>query len=204
MEEQGAIGLAERQERRDAAEHRRRILAEAQRLFEEQGVEAVSMHAIAQAAGVGQGTLYRRYGNKGDLCFDLLRESAVRAMAEVEGYLTGHADAPPLTRLEGTLERLVAFTEQKLPLMAAMREAYCGEHRPMQFMNPYYVWVHGLVSRLLSEAVTRGDIRPLDPILVADFLLSAISPALYAFQREERGFSREQILAGLRRLYRAE
>src|SRR5215471_19498441 len=63
-----------RHERRDAAEHRQRILEVARRLFAQQGVEAVSMHQIALATGIGQGTLYRRYANKGELCMDLLCE----------------------------------------------------------------------------------------------------------------------------------
>ena len=41
-------------------------------LFQEFGVENVSMHKIAKTAGVGQGTLYRRYANKSDLCLSIL------------------------------------------------------------------------------------------------------------------------------------
>src|SRR2546430_11323251 len=63
-----------RHERRDAAEHRQRILEVAQHLFTEHGVGAVSMHQIAKTAGIGQGTLYRRYAHKGELCMDLLSE----------------------------------------------------------------------------------------------------------------------------------
>jgi len=53
-----------RAERRDAAENRQRILATAIRLFEQFGVEQVSMNQIATEAGIGPGTLYRRYRNK--------------------------------------------------------------------------------------------------------------------------------------------
>src|SRR5919206_3528840 len=76
-----------RPERRDAAENRKRVLGVAQRLFEEFGVEAVSMHQIAQAAGVGQGTLYRRYPHKGELCRDLLSETFESFRVETEDYL---------------------------------------------------------------------------------------------------------------------
>ncbi len=76
-----------RHERRDAAEHRQRILEVARRLFAQQGIEAVSMHQIALAAGIGQGTLYRRYANKGELCLDLLREQYERFAEEIATLL---------------------------------------------------------------------------------------------------------------------
>src|SRR5207244_11478218 len=90
-----------RPERRDATEHRRRILEVARRLFAERGVAAVSMHQIAIAAGIGQGTLYRRYAHKGELSMDLLSE---RHQQSVEGIATQYdatATSPPLDRLDG-------------------------------------------------------------------------------------------------------
>lgn len=203
LDESETAALPERLERRDAAESRRRILAEARRLFEAQGVEAVSMHAIAQAAGVGQGTLYRRYVNKGDLCFDLIKDSADTLVGEIVAYLEQAHDEPPLVRLDGMLARLVAFMDEKVHLMGAIRDAYCGEQRAMQFSNPFYRWVHGRIESLLTEAVTRGDVAPLDPVFTADALLGALSPDLFEFQRHERGLTPEQILAGIRRIFTA-
>ncbi|HZG64870.1 MAG TPA: helix-turn-helix domain-containing protein, partial [Rubrobacteraceae bacterium] len=69
------FGMLPHGERRDAAESRRRVLDTARELFEERGVDSVSMHEIGRAAGVGQGTLYRRYEHKGALCSALLFES---------------------------------------------------------------------------------------------------------------------------------
>jgi hypothetical protein len=85
--------------------------------------------------------------------------------------------------------------------MGAIRDAYCGENRPMQYANPYYRWLHGCVTALFAEAVERGDVAPLDPAFAADALLGALSPQLYEFQRQERGLTPDQILAGVRRLY---
>ena len=203
VEETDVVAVRERMERRDAAESRRRILEEARRLFEEHGVEAVSMHAIAQAAGVGQGTLYRRYANKGDLCFDIIKESTESIISEIVSSLDAASNDPPLLRLDSVLEHVVAFTEDKIQLMGAIRDAYCGEHRAMQYSNPFYRWIHTCVASLLSEAVARGEVQPLDVTFTADALLGALSPNLYEFQRRERGLTPEQILSGVRRIYTA-
>ena len=61
-------------ERADAARNRARILAVAARLFDQRGVENVSMDAIAEAAGVGKGTLFRRFGDRAGLAHSLLNE----------------------------------------------------------------------------------------------------------------------------------
>ena len=81
-----------RHERRDAAEHRQRILEVAQRLFAEHGVDAVSMHQIAMEAGIGQGTLYRRYRHKGELCVDLMHEQHEQFMEEIVTLLSDKGD----------------------------------------------------------------------------------------------------------------
>lgn len=51
---------ADRRRRRDAVENRERILAAAEHAFRERGM-AVDMRAVAAAAGVGVGTLYRHF-----------------------------------------------------------------------------------------------------------------------------------------------
>jgi AcrR family transcriptional regulator len=61
-------------ERADAARNRRRILAAAEKLFAENGVSCTSMDAIAAEAGVGKGTLFRRFGDRASLARALLSE----------------------------------------------------------------------------------------------------------------------------------
>src|SRR3954465_8339191 len=65
---------AEPCERADAARNRRRILAAAARLIEQHGIDQVSMDAIAADAGVGKGTLFRRFGDRSGLVMALLDE----------------------------------------------------------------------------------------------------------------------------------
>ncbi len=195
--------LPQRNERRDAAEHRKRILETAQHLFATHGVQAVSMHQIAREAGVGQGTLYRRYAHKGDLCMDLLREGHEQLEKDIVALLAANAPSPALTRLDGILTCLVTFFEEQGPLLepvAATRNEWICD-APEQRTPPPYLWLFELLKRLLAEAVEQGELIELDVAYTADAILATLHPMIYRFQRQERGFSQERILQGLRRIY---
>lgn len=208
--ERRMFGPHRRHERRDAAEHRQRILEVAQRLFAEQGVDAVSMHQIAMTAGIGQGTLYRCYAHKGELCMDLLEESHERFLEEVVALLEAKAASPALERLDAILAHIVAFLEEHGALLGpvaapGMRYASCDESdKSRQFSSQqesFFPWLHQLFTGLLAEAVEQGDLVSLDLPYTADAILSALHPMLYRFQRQERGFTPERILQGLHCIY---
>jgi len=61
-------------ERCDAVRNRRRILAAARELVAQHGAEGLSMNALAAAAGVGKGTIFRRFGDRDGLLYALLDE----------------------------------------------------------------------------------------------------------------------------------
>jgi hypothetical protein len=74
--------------------------------------------------------------------------------------------------------------------------------RHMGFQTtPWYRWLHELLAGLLTEAVERGELAALDIAYTADAVLAALHPAVYRFQRQERGFSSERIMQGLRHIY---
>src|SRR5689334_15222587 len=95
--------MLERTLRKDAQERRQIILEKAAQLFGEYGVENVSMRQIAREAGVGQGTLYRSYTNKGELCWDLIGESCIQNKDIMERYLLEHSSASLKERLKTVL-----------------------------------------------------------------------------------------------------
>jgi AcrR family transcriptional regulator len=189
-------------ERRDAAEHRQHILVVARRLFAERGVDEVSMQQIARAAGVGQGTLYRRYTHKGELCMALLGENVARVGEELREYLASCGPSTPArAQLDYVLSRHVAFNEENAPLLSAMIEASCGHRRAAQYDNPIYLALHGTVETLLQRAVARGELPPLDTVYVTDAILAALAIDLYIHQRTRQGFTPERIMAAIRQLY---
>lgn len=196
----------ERLKRRDAREHRLRILGAAQELFSRQGVDAVSMHQIAMAAGIGQGTLYRCYAHKGELCMDLLYERHEQFVSAIEAFFAAAWDQPVLERLRGFLKRMVAFLEAESDLLGPiaqvsplMRQSFCADEKPSR-QEPFD-WLYQLFTGLFTEAVARGELAPFDIEYTADALLTAIFPLTYRFLRRERGFSAERILQGLYHIY---
>ncbi len=202
----GLRGNSERLERRDAAAHRRRILDVARALFTARGVAAVTMQEIALAAGVGKGTLYRRYAHKGQLCLALLGDSIARFRAEVGEVV---ADTPAsdadrmssLDRLDAVLAGLVRFNEANGPLLAAVEEAG-GERHGAMYDSSFYRWLHATVSQLLEHAVKGEECAPLDIPYTADAILAALAIDLYRYQRRAREFTPERIAEAARRLYR--
>ena len=192
---------AHRRERRDAIENRRRVLATARTLIAERGVDAVSMHDIARFAGIGQGTLYRRYPHKGALCHALLEDSMMALYQDVSAHLQARpAGESVLAQIAYLLTRLLAFTEANAPLLSAMQDAACGERRTDTYHHPMRVWLHQTLVVLLARAAAEGETPALDVECVADILLALCDPDLFLYQRTERGFSRERIASTLRQI----
>src|SRR5260370_41339064 len=86
--------------RRDAERNRQRILLAARAAFAERGLE-VTLDEIAQRAGVGVGTVYRRYANK-DALTDALYEDILAELAAAAGAQP--AQKAPWKGLAGFLE----------------------------------------------------------------------------------------------------
>jgi AcrR family transcriptional regulator len=196
-------GLAgeSRVERRDAAANRALLLQTAEALFARHGVAAVNMADIAQAAGVGKGTLYRRFINKAELCLALLDTQMADFQNEALARMRQQTaeELPRLEQLARFLEALVYFTEIHAPLLCEVqREGYLqGE---MALSLPHF-WQYMTVSGLLQAAVAAGEISPeLDIAYLGDALLAPLKADLFQFQRQGRGFSLERVSAGLRAL----
>lgn len=191
------VEVVQRRERSDAVRSREKVMDAARRLFGERGVDAVSMYEIGREAGVGQGTLYRRFEHKGALCSALLGEK-IEDFQEESQHRVGSRGAA-LGRLKWFLGRLARFNEENGALLGAVRDAAGGGRRIEMHRNPFYEGLRGLVIELLREAKEAGDMRTdLDSECLADTLLAAINIDLYVYQRQELGMERERIVGSLR------
>jgi AcrR family transcriptional regulator len=175
-------------ERADAARNRRRILAAAEKLFAERGVACTSMDAIAAEAGVGKGTLFRRFGDRASLALAVLDEST-RALQD--GLLHGE---PPLGPGAPPCERLRAFGTAMLDHLEANTDILFDAERAsgggFAQSGPYPVyWLH--IHRLVEEARPACDVD-----YATDLLLSALAPGVFVQQRRGRGMPLERLKAG--------
>lgn len=186
-------------ERRDAAANRARILKVAEELFEQFGAREVNMADIAEAAGVGKGTLYRNFSNKGELCLTLLdtqmREFQDERLEEMRRQ--AEEGAPSLEQLGHFLQALVIFSDTHLPLLVEVQQVSDAlDERETQ--RPHF-WQYMTVHGLLRKAVQAGELPDeLDTAYVAEALLAPLAPHTFRFQREVLGFDLPRIAAGLR------
>ncbi len=140
--------------RADAQRNRERILAAARELMAAHGA-AVEMTDIAEAAGVGVGTLYRRFPDKEGLILELLREKFQELAAALERELA-REDATARERLHGYIRAACAIQGADRGLQEAFSSAI-DEHSGIAYSTP------GLVEstrRLAAEAVAEGAVRP--------------------------------------------
>jgi AcrR family transcriptional regulator len=195
-------------ERRDAAEHRQQVLEAAARLFAERGVQVVTMEEIAQAAGVGKGTLYRRYTDKGQLVLALMSTCVGRLQADLDATLLPPAvqldgqcaSVAALDQLDAVLARLVGWIEEHTAQLGVLADQAAGDRRGAMLGGPLYQWLHAVVVSLLARADASGEACVDDCVYVADALLATLDIDLYLFQRHERGYTPARILAGLHQL----
>src|SRR5438132_2252110 len=179
-------------ERADAARNRDRILCTATRLFAERGADCVSMDEVAEAAGVGKGTVFRRFGSRAALAQAVLSEHEREFQEQI---IRG---CPPLGPGADPRERLTAFGEGVLDLMhrhAALVAA--ADHGGARLVSaPYGVYrLH--VTLVLREAAPHCDAE-----LLAEMLLAALSADLFIHLNQLRAMPLERLKAGWRELVR--
>ncbi|MDX3189891.1 helix-turn-helix domain containing protein [Streptomyces sp. MN03-5084-2B] len=153
-------------ERADAARNRIRVLEAAERLFAERGVDAVTMDDVAAAAGVGKGTLYRRFGDKGGLAMALLDQ---RERELQERILTGRPPlgpgAEPADRLGAFVEAYLELLDRQLDLVLLSETATTGAR--------FRTGAHSLWRQHCRHLLEAGGAD--DAEIAADVLLAALS-----------------------------
>jgi AcrR family transcriptional regulator len=142
-------------ERTDALRNRDRLLAAAARLVAERGAEHVTMREVAEAAGVGKGTLFRRFGDRDGLLLALLGEAEA---AFEEAYTKG---PPPLGPGAPARDRLRAFGLALIERIAADADPGAALGRQLLHDRRHASGTgrafHRHVSTLLREAGVDGD-----------------------------------------------
>lgn len=171
--------------RADARRNRELLLQTAQTLFNTHGVDAVSMTAIADAARVGKGTLYRHFENKADLCNALLDEDMRTLQSRTLRHMREHEDT--VQKLRWFLGEVLAFVRRNEPLLIVEING-----RGLELDHRAHYWWRQTIAGLLSQLLGGQDVR-----YQTDIFYVMLDVRTLRFQREVLGYSDDFILEGM-------
>ena len=158
---------------------RRRILDAAEQLFDEHGIDRVTMADITSASGVRASTIYQYFSNKDEIVWAILRElfaeNTARAQQRVEGATSG------LAKITGLLEFMadeLSHDPAKVRFLAQFDVLYARDWPAERLLtleaqiNPqgfrYF-------SHLIRDGIADGSLRPdLDPDLTMHAVINAV------------------------------
>lgn len=148
--------------RADAQVNQDRLLAAATRAFARDGADA-SLKAIAHDAGVGIGTLYRRFPTREALIWAIYRSEVDRICAAVPDLLVR---SPPAPALRAWMQSFLDFLAAKRGLADALKAALASDDR--QRLETRGLTTGALATLLAAGAVDgtlRGDVAALDVMM---------------------------------------
>ncbi|MFG1603357.1 TetR/AcrR family transcriptional regulator [Actinoplanes sp. NPDC049265] len=160
--------------RADARRNRDKVLAAAVRAFATDGAD-VSLEAIAKAAGVGIGTLYRHFPTRDALVAAAYQHELDRIVGAVPELL---AAGPPDAALRAWMDRYVTYMSTKRDLGDALRALIASGGNPFAHSRERLV---GALAELIGAGVAAGTIRddmpPLDVLVGLGGITGSADPA---------------------------
>ena len=175
-----------RRERKDARQNLERVLAAAQALFAERGGD-VTMEEVARRAGVGVGTVYRRFPSKEHLFTAVSHAACSDAQRCLHEAAQAERDAVRKLRALVVVHyhRGAAHAALLEPHSSAVAEARRGSFGEQQQL---YAALHHLLQHGIEEGQQQGVMRPGDPAVLAAICLELLSPrALNNLRRVVKG-----------------
>ncbi|MBO1198196.1 TetR/AcrR family transcriptional regulator [Staphylococcus simiae] len=176
--------------RKDAIENRQRIEETALQLFNEEGVNNVSMNRIAKQLGVGMGTLYRHFKDKGDLCYSLIQRDVDDFLAEL--YQTKDQYHSEYDILNASLTLLLQFKVDNQSLLHCIEQ---NKNKTRFFQSKFYQQLFDFYYSIFDKLDTQFA------TFKADMLIHSLSTQIFEFQREDRKLSIDQYKAFLLQIY---
>jgi AcrR family transcriptional regulator len=174
---------AEPPERADAARNRRLVLDAAARLFEE-NPGCVTMEAVAAEAGVGKGTVFRRFGDRAGLVRALISDTEIELQ---EGLIRG---APPLGPGAPARDRLIAFGAAYLQFLERHGRLLATAGGAIWLTTEPYALYRTHVALLLEQAGCGDSAQYL-----ADVLMAPLAAPAFLYQRDLRERSLAELTA---------
>jgi AcrR family transcriptional regulator len=145
------VSTIERPLRKDAERNRQRILDAASELFAQRGL-GVTLNEIAHHAGVGVGTVYRRFPDKAQLIEGLFEQRVAEIVALADQAL---ANPDPWDGMVGFIERALEAQASD----RAFKEIVLAGPEGLERVNRIRAQMLPRMSKLVASAQEAGQLR---------------------------------------------
>lgn len=164
----------ERRERKDAQRNLERVLQAAQDLFAERGQD-VKMEEVAQRAGVGVGTIYRRFRSKEELFAAVSNAACADTRHSLQE--AAHAGCDPA----GKLRALVLVQYRRSAQLATLIDMRPGSDGACAVFDQTQLYdaLHAMLVQVIVEGQREGIIRQGNPRVLGALCLELLSPRTF-------------------------
>lgn len=175
----------ERKSRSDALRNHELILCTARRLFDTDGVGNVTMSAIAEAAQVGKGTLYRHFPDKSELLFALIEHESQSLKSAVTARI--ESDEPATRTLHWFIDQALDYALRNNSLLCEATNHAVGA----SLRHQTRVWWREVLSRMFGASGIAAD----EASYAADTIYMMLDAQTLHFQLNQLGYD----IANIRR-----
>ncbi len=150
-----------------------RILTAAKDMLVRESLDHLSMDALAAAAGVSRGTLYRLIPGKAALLQRMIE--AYSPFEAIRAILAEHREDPPEVVFPLIGRAVVGVAGERLGLMRAIfHEITAGTGPAIEGMRPLFEATLGALTEYISRQIAAGRIRPMHPLLALQAFIGPI------------------------------
>ncbi len=184
--------VCERKARKDVQRNLERVLRAAHELFAEHGAD-VTMEEVARRAGVGVGTIYRRFPSKEHLF------AAVSQVACADTHSSLHQAAHSNDHPAGKIRARVAVQYRRSQQQAALLDPWPAsgvDQRHGAFTEQYqlYEGLRNLFEEVIADGQRQGIIRSGNPAILATLCVEVLSTRTFLNLNRIAGDYSEEIL----------
>ena len=167
------MGAEQMHVRKDVQRNLERVLRAAHELFAERGSD-VTMEEVARRAGVGVGTVYRRFPSKEHLFIAVSQAACAETHRCLEQ--AAEAEADPISKLKVLVHVHYERTEQRAPLIDFSPESPSSETCGVGREQHFYSTLHQLLRQVIADGQREGVMAAGDPDVLAAVCLELLHP----------------------------
>lgn len=141
-------------------DRRKKIIANAARLFSAKGYHGTTVDEIVQATGIAKGTFYLYFESKEDLLVEVIKNLIDETLQKIDEKLQGKGRSDFITRIEAKGEELLDLYLRNSELLYMLLGETVGNHRLQEQLEEVYERLAERIEEDLQWGVREGEIFP--------------------------------------------